>query len=129
MAALLIVDDDEMVRDTLTDLFYDRHLCHAAATVEGALAYLDVEHYDLVLTDISMPGLSGVELLGTVRQRQPDTPVIIISGISDRAHAEGLMKLGAFDYILKPFRLEKVEQSVERALAERERREAGGEEG
>ena len=124
MAALLIVDDDEMVRDTLTDLFYDRHLCHAAATVESALAYLDVEHYDLVLTDISMPGLSGVELLGTVRQRQPDTPVIIISGISDQAHAEGLMKLGAFDYILKPFRLEKVEESVERALAERERREA-----
>ena len=119
MAALLIVDDDEVVRDTLTDLFYDRHLCHSAATVESALAFLAVEHYDVVLTDISMPGLSGLELLGTVRQRQPDTPVIIISGISDRAHAEGLTKLGAFDYILKPFRLEKVEESVERALARR----------
>ncbi len=128
MAALLIVDDDEMVRDTLTDLFYDRHLCHAAATVESALAFLDVEHYDLVLTDISMPGLSGVELLGMLRQTQPDTPVIIISGIGDQTHAEGLVRLGAFDFILKPFTLEKVEESVGRAVehsrASRRRRAA-----
>ena len=125
MASLLIVDDDEAVRDSLTDLFYDRHLCHSASTVETALALLDIEHYDVVLTDISMPGLSGIELLGTVLQRQPDTPVIIITSISDRAHAEGLIKLGAFDYILKPFRLEKIEESVERALAQLGARQGG----
>jgi two-component system, NtrC family, response regulator PilR len=119
MAALLIVDDDDAVRDTLADLFSESHLCHAASTAENALAFLQVEKYDVVLTDISMPGLSGLELLGIIRQSQPETPVIIISGISDRAHAEGLMKLGAFDYILKPFRLEKVEESVERALGKR----------
>ena len=71
---------------------------------------------DVVLTDISMPGLSGVELLGQLRQSQPDTPVIVITGIDDRTHAEGLTRLGAFDYILKPFRLEAVEASVARAL-------------
>lgn len=116
MAALLVVDDDDAVRDTLYDLFADEHLCHAADTAERALKYLDSETYDVVLTDISMPGVSGLELLGYVRQRQPETPVIIISGIGDRAYAEGLLKLGAFDYLLKPFRLEDVEASVVRAL-------------
>jgi two-component system nitrogen regulation response regulator NtrX len=119
MAALLIVDDDADVRDTLYDLFADEYLCHTAPTAEHALDFLRERSYDVVLTDISMPGLSGVELLGIIRQRQPETPVIIISGIGDRAHADGLIKLGAFDYILKPFRLEQVEASVARAVERR----------
>ena len=116
MAALLIVDDDETIRDTLYDLFSERHLCHVADTADRAIVWLDQETYDVVLTDISMPGVSGVELLGHVRQRQPDTPVIVISGITDQEHAKGLLRLGAFDYLLKPFRLEEVERSVERAV-------------
>jgi|SRR2546423_1692118 two-component system response regulator PilR (NtrC family) len=121
MAAILIVDDDAAVRDVLYDLFAEEHLCHAAATAEQALAFIREQPYDVVLTDISMPGLSGLELLGQLRQTQPDTPVIVISGIGDRIHAEGLTRLGAFDYILKPFRLEVVEESVARALNERAR--------
>ena len=120
MAAVLIVDDDDFIRDTLYDLFCEEHLCHAAETAEKAQEYLAVESYDVVLTDISMPGLSGLELLGHVLQRQPDTPVIIISGISDQVHAQGLIKLGAFDYLLKPFRLEVVEKSVARAIEQRQ---------
>lgn len=116
MAALLIVDDEDVVRDVLYDLFSEDHMCHAAATAEQALAYLNEQTYDAVLTDISMPGLSGVELLGHLRREQPDTPVIVVSGIGDREHAKGLMRLGAFDFILKPFTLEAVEQSVARAL-------------
>lgn len=116
MAAILIVDDDEAVRDVLYDLFSDEHLCHVAATAEQALAFIDDQPYDVVLTDISMPGLSGLELLGHLRQARPGTPVIVISGIGDRSHAEGLIRLGAFDFLLKPFRLEDVERSVERAL-------------
>jgi DNA-binding NtrC family response regulator len=116
MAAILIVDDDDVIRDTLYELFSEDHLCHAANTAEKALSFLRELPYDVVLTDISMPGLSGVELLGTVRQSQPDTPVIIITGISDETHAEGLKRLGAFDYILKPFHLPVVETSVARAL-------------
>lgn len=128
MAAILIVDDDDAVRDTLYDLFSDDHLCHAASSAEQALSFVREQPYDVVLTDISMPGLSGVELLGILRQTQPDTPVIIISGIGDQTHAEGLVRLGAFDFILKPFTLEKVEESVERAVehsrASRRRRAA-----
>jgi DNA-binding NtrC family response regulator len=116
MAAILIVDDEDAVRDVLYDLFNEEHMCHAAATAEQALAFLNEQSYDAVLTDISMPGLSGLELLGRLHQEQPDTPVIVISGIGDRTHAEGLTRLGAFDYILKPFTLEAVEESVGRAL-------------
>lgn len=129
MAAILIVDDDDAVRDVLYDLFSDEHMCHAAATAEQALAFLADQSYDAVLTDISMPGLSGLELLGRLRQERPDTPVIVVSGIGDRTHAEGLTRLGAFDFILKPFSLEAVEESVNRALehgrALRERRRGG----
>src|ERR671938_658289 len=104
MAAILIVDDDGAVRDILYDLLSGEHLCHAAGSAEQALAFIREQPYDVVLTDISMPGLSGVELLSQLRQSQPDTPVIVITGLNDRPHAEGLTRLGAFDYILKPFR-------------------------
>lgn len=116
MPAILIVDDDASVRDVLYDLFADWHVCHVAPTAERALAYLAEEHYDVILTDISMPGLSGVELLGRVRESRPEVRVIIISGIDDEEHARGLVRLGAFACLSKPFRLEEVEGAVERAL-------------
>lgn len=116
MAAILVVDDDATIRDMLYDLFEEEHRCHVAETAERALSYLETERYDVILTDISMPGLSGLELLGHVRQTQPDTPVIVITGIQDQAHAQGLLKLGAFHFLLKPFRLEDVEVSVEKAI-------------
>jgi DNA-binding NtrC family response regulator len=125
MAAILIVDDEDSVRDMLYDLFSEEHMCHVAATAEQALAFLREQTYDAVLTDISMPGLSGVELLGYLRSEQPQTPVIVVSGIGDREHAEGLMRLGAFDFILKPFTLKAVEQSVARALEQSREQRAG----
>lgn len=116
MPRVLVVDDDETIRDTLYELLSEEYLCQTAETAEKAFARLEADTYDVVLTDISMPGLSGLELLGQVRQRFPDTPVIIISGISDQEHAQGLIKLGAFDFLLKPFTLEVVEKSVKRAI-------------
>jgi DNA-binding NtrC family response regulator len=121
MAEILVVDDDDLIRDTLYELLSPEYLCQTAETAEKALARLEAETFDVVLTDISMPGLSGRELLGRVLQEYPKTPVIIISGISDQEHAEGLIKLGAFDYLLKPFRLETVEASVKRAIDYRRR--------
>jgi DNA-binding NtrC family response regulator len=115
MAQILIVDDDDVIRDTLYELLSENHTCQTAETAEQALARLKAGQFDIVITDISMPGLSGLELLGQVLEHYPKTPVIIISGISDQEHAQGLIKLGAFDYLLKPFRLEVVEKSVQRA--------------
>lgn len=119
MAAMLIVEDDAKIRDLLYDLFADWHVCHVAETAERALAYLADENYDIVLTDISMPGLSGLELLSHVRQRYPGVVVIVISGIDDQEHARGLITLGAFDYLVKPFELKDVEASVTRAMESR----------
>ena len=118
---MLIVEDDERIRDILYDLFADWQVCHVASTAEQALAYLADETYDVVLSDISMPGLSGLELLGHIRQRYPEIVVIIVSGIDDQEHAQGLLKMGAYEYIVKPFRLEDVEASVGRALEYRRR--------
>jgi DNA-binding NtrC family response regulator len=121
MPLVLVVDDDEIIRDTIYELLSEQYICQTAPTAEQALARLELDTYDVVLTDISMPGLSGMELLAHVRQKYPDTPVIIISGISDQEHAQGLLRLGAFDYLLKPFRLEVLEKSVELAVAYRRR--------
>src|SRR4030095_12591970 len=116
MADILIVDDTEIIRDTLYELLSEQYVCQTAETADEALAKLEAGKFDLVLTDISMPGLSGLELLGRVLERCPTTPVIIISGITDQDHAQALIRVGAFDYLLKPFRLEVVEKSVKRAL-------------
>jgi DNA-binding NtrC family response regulator len=121
MSLVLVVDDDENIRDTLYELLSEEYRCQTAETAEKALARLDVEPYDVVLTDISMPGLSGLELLGHIRQKHPDTTVIVISGISDPEYAQGMIRLGAFDYLLKPFSLEGVLKSVKRAFAHRAR--------
>jgi DNA-binding NtrC family response regulator len=120
MPSILVVDDDNLIRATLYDLFAEQYRCETAETAEKALALLKAQTYDVVLTDISMPGLSGLELLGHVLQNYPGTPVIVISGIGDQEHAQGLIRLGAFDYLLKPFRLEVVEDSVARALNQRQ---------
>ena len=128
MPKILIVDDDDAIRDTLYDLLSEHYFCQTAETAEKAVARLEADIYDVVLTDISMPGLSGLELLGHIRQKFSDTPVIIISGIGDQEHAQGLIKLGAFDFLLKPFKLEVVEKSVQRAVEYRRRLQEGSKE-
>ncbi|MGI8836946.1 MAG: response regulator [Pyrinomonadaceae bacterium] len=119
MATLLIVDDDSLIRDTLHELFSEKHDCHTADRAEQALAYLEIETYDAVLTDISMPQLSGLELLKHIQAKHPATPVIVISGLSDEADARALLDMGAFAYFAKPFKLEDIEEAVERALAQK----------
>ena len=117
MSEILVVDDDDIIRETLCELFAQDHTCHSADTAEAALAKLEAQAFDVVLTDVSMPGLSGFDLLNRVVQHYPGTPVIIVSGLSDQEQAQSLISLGAADYLLKPFRLEVVEESVRRALA------------
>jgi DNA-binding NtrC family response regulator len=117
MATLLVVDDDKTIRETLCDYFAEKHECHTADRAEQALAFLEFEHYDLILTDLSMPGLDGQQLLKLVKQTHPDTPVIIISGKGTEEEAQSSLDLGAFAYIAKPFRLKDLEETINRALA------------
>ncbi len=124
MATLLIIDDDNQVRNTLHDLFSEIHECHTADRAEQALGYLEFETYDLVLTDISMPGLGGLEVLKHMSQRHPTTPVIVISGQPD-ADRNSILALGAFEFCAKPFLIEEVEAAVSRAIGYRNDMKAG----
>ena len=117
MATLLIVDDDNLVRDTLHDLLSATHECHTADRAEQALAYLDIETYDAVLTDINMPGLTGRDLLKYIQAKHAATPVIVISGISEADDAKEIIDAGAFAFFSKPFNLEEIEAAVDRAIA------------
>ena len=120
MATLLIVDDDNLVRDTLHEFLSASHECHTADRAEQALAYLDIETYDVVLTDISMPGLSGRDLLKYIQAKHPATPVIVMSGMfsaEDELDGKEFLDLGAFAFFSKPFKLEEIEAAIERAIA------------
>lgn len=117
MATILIVDDDTLIRDTLHELLSPHHECHTADRAEQALSYLELEHYHVVITDVSMPGLTGREILLYVQERHPATPVIIISGRPDGSDGKSLMDLGAFAYLTKPFQLDDLEDTVTRAIA------------
>jgi len=120
MPTILIVDDDASVRGILFDLLSENYECNTASTAEQALQYLEIETYDVVLTDLAMPGLTGVELLKRVQLKDLDTPVILISGKAREEDHESLMNLGAFAYISKPFQLDEIESVVQRAVAQNE---------
>ena len=117
MLTLLIVDDDDAIRGMLYDLLRDQYECNTASSAEEAFQYLEVEHYDAIITDIAMPGLTGVELLKRVQLRDEETPVILISGKGGEQDGASLLALGAFAYVTKPFSLDEIEQVVERAVA------------
>jgi CheY-like chemotaxis protein len=120
MSSLLIVEDDVTIREMLFDLLSEEHTCFQTNTAEEALKILEAEDINVVLTDISMPGMSGLELLGHTRQRWPSIEVIMISGIRDREYAGGLVRMGAFDYLVKPFDLDDIRRSVARAAEKSE---------
>jgi two-component system response regulator AtoC len=101
----------------LHELLSASHDCHTADRAEQALAYLDVETYDAVLTDVSMPGLSGRELLRYIQARHSATPVIVISGMASESDAREIIDAGAFAYFAKPFQLAEIEETVNRAIS------------
>ena len=120
MATLLIVDDDNLVRDNLHELLSASHECHTADRAEQALAYLDIETYDVVLTDLAMPRLSGRDLLSHILIKHPTTPVIVISAMFEEDDAREIIDAGAFAYFAKPFNLAEIEAAVDRAIVRRQ---------
>jgi len=116
MATLLIIDDDSTVREILQDLLSATHECHTADRAEQAIEYLQIETYDVIVTDISMPGLGGFELVKRIKENHPATPVIVISGQLEMED-ESFTGLGAFAFFSKPFLLEEVEDAIVRAIA------------
>ena len=113
---VLIIDDEEQIRHLLIDVLGNAYDCSDAGSAEEALAALSEHTFDLVISDIDMGAMSGLELVPHVHSRSPDTVVVMISGNQDIGFAIEALRVGAFDYITKPIDLRHVEASVERAL-------------
>jgi putative nucleotidyltransferase with HDIG domain len=116
----LIVDDHGEIRSVLQDCLCKTYACTTVGSAEEALALLGEREFDLILSDIMMDGMSGLEMLPHVLSRWPDAVVILISGTQTIESAIEALRAGAFDYIMKPFDLGHVELILRRASEHRE---------
>src|SRR6266853_1401455 len=116
---ILIVDAAESVRYFFAAYLGETYPCQPAANAQEALEILAGESFALVITDIQMPGLSGIELLRKITEYYEDTAVIIVSGIARTQRVMDAIRVGASDYLIKPCDLDVLTISVERALERR----------
>lgn len=117
-ARLLVVDDEESIREVLTDfLTMEGYRVTAVANGPGAVARLERDEFDAVLTDMKMPGMDGLEVIDHVRRLAPRAFCIMMTGFGTVETAISAMKRGAYDYVLKPFKVQDVIRIVERGLA------------
>src|SRR6266700_7338049 len=119
-SGILIVGDEREITEILSDLLSVNLECETAGSAEEALALVRQGEFRLVISDITMPGMSGLEMVPHLKQISPDTVVIMISGLQTVESAIEAMRLGAFDYVMKPFDLRQVEAVVKRALEHNE---------
>jgi DNA-binding NtrC family response regulator len=118
---ILVVDDDVLIRQQIERLYaHNGYTVLSAETAEQALNYLETEDVDLVVSDIQLPGLSGVELTERTQRLHPDIPVIVITGHADIDNAVEVLKLGATDYIVKPFGADVIQEATQRVLEKNE---------
>lgn len=114
---ILIVDDEQNVCDFLEEfLQFKGYAPLKACSGNEALQSLSNKETDLVLLDILMPGMSGLEVLENVRKLYPDLPVIILTGVKDRRVVDDTFNMGAADFIPKPIDLDVLEQSISNNL-------------
>lgn len=116
---ILIVDDDEPVRSLFASYLNEMYSCETACNASEALEILAHKQFALVLSDIQMPGLGGIELLRKIIERYPETAVIMISGVDRTQRVIDAIRVGAFDYLLKPCELDVLAACVLRALERR----------
>lgn len=121
--AVLVVDDDDaicqLVREGLAS--GERYVCQEASNADRALVKLDEQDFDIALLDIKLPGMSGLELLRTMRKRRPMPAVIMITGVRELDTAIAAMKMGALDYIVKPFTISTLEASIRSVSSTKQR--------
>lgn len=118
---ILVIDDEEFVRDLLHD-FLTRLQFEVDLAPDG-IAGLDAFRagsYSLVLVDLKMPGKSGIDVLRELRQITMAVPVIVMTGYPTIDSSIEALRLGAFDYIIKPFKLQELREVVDRAIKEQE---------
>ena len=119
---MLIVDDDSEMRESLGTLFSgDGHACELAADGPSALQLVEQQTFDVIVSDIYMEGMSGLELLDRVRVKSPALPVVLITGAGGVQQAVEAIKRGAFQYVLKPCDGDELRRAVCGALDSRRR--------
>ncbi|HJQ31483.1 MAG TPA: response regulator, partial [Pyrinomonadaceae bacterium] len=116
---ILVVDDEEQVRNLLSSYLGESYPCSKAASADEALQLLAAEPHALVIADVVMPGRNGIELLREITARHPDTMVVMVSGIARTQRVLDAVRLGAYDYLIKPCDLDVLSMTVERALERR----------
>ena len=112
---LLLVDDEPKVREILSDLLSETFVCTTAVCAEEALEIMKAKTFQLIISDITMGAMSGLEMIPHARALCPHAVVVTISGIQTVESAIEALRVGAFDYIMKPFDLRQVEAVVSRA--------------
>ncbi|HET6278695.1 MAG TPA: response regulator, partial [Candidatus Polarisedimenticolia bacterium] len=127
MDRLLIVDDEQGMRDFLSIMLKkEGYSVSLADSAERASGFVERGDLDLIISDISMPGQSGLEVLRQAKEANPDTPVIMITAYASTESAVEALKLGAYDYIIKPFDVDElkivVRNALEKSRLERENR-------
>ncbi len=117
-ARILVVDDEPNVRLLLAREISDRnHEVVAAADSAEAMEEMGRGDFDVVLTDVRMPGMDGMELTDWIKRTRPDTDVVVMTGYASLESAATAIHLGAFDYLLKPLgEMDLVISSIDRAL-------------
>jgi putative two-component system response regulator len=103
-ARLIIVDDEEPIRRMLARILErSGYSCDIAADADEAQKAMAGRRYDLVLTDMDMPGASGLDLIMQVGRDHPDTATMMVTGMDDTTLAHSALEMGAYGYIIKPF--------------------------
>jgi DNA-binding NtrC family response regulator len=117
MAKILIIDDEKSIRRTLREILeYEKYQVDEAADGIEAIAMIEKEKYDIVLCDIKMPKMDGLEVLEKIMQTSSDTPVVMISGHGNIETAVEAVKKGAFDFIAKPLDLNRLLVTIRNAM-------------
>ncbi|OKY76563.1 MAG: hypothetical protein BM485_04875 [Desulfobulbaceae bacterium DB1] len=118
---ILLVDDEKIICDTFSRLLnYAGYECRTAHNGREALTLLAEQEFSLMLSDINMPEMSGIELLESARKNFPELAVLMISGVDDREIAINCLEMGAFGYIIKPVQMNELVINVANALHRRE---------
>jgi two-component system nitrogen regulation response regulator NtrX len=116
-ASVLVVDDEAGIRESISDILSDEgYAVHTAVSGEEALSFLEGQRPDVVLLDVWLPGIDGLETLKMMKEKSPETPVIMVSGHGNIETAVRATRNGAYDFLEKPLSLERVVLAAERAL-------------
>ncbi len=121
-AKILVIDDDMGIRFALREMLArDGYHVETAASGEEALRRIDEESFDVVLVDLKLQGIGGMEVLAEVRRRSPDTSVIVLTGYASLESAVEALRHGAHDYLFKPCKTVQLRESVRAALLKQQR--------